>query len=57
MIRYLQRTEDSMLTFQGSDDLCIIGYFDPSFAGCPDDMNLFRDVCLHLEVGLFRGKI
>lgn len=38
VMRYLQRTKDSMLTFQRSDNLHVIGYADSDFAGCPDYM-------------------
>ena len=37
-MRYLQRTKDYMLTYQKSDQLEIIGYFDSDFAGCRDSM-------------------
>ncbi|XP_068657104.1 secreted RxLR effector protein 161-like [Aristolochia californica] len=36
MMRYLRRTKDYMLTYQRSDSLDIIGFFDSDFVGCQD---------------------
>ena len=36
VMRYLQGTEDYMLTFRRSDNLEVIGYSDSDFAGCVD---------------------
>ena len=38
VMRYLQRTKDSMLTYRKLDQLEIIGYYDSNFTGCRDSM-------------------
>ena len=37
VMRYLQGTEDYMLTYKRFDQLEVTGYSDSDFAGCPDD--------------------
>ncbi|CAN1822819.1 Secreted RxLR effector protein 161 [Linum perenne] len=36
VMRYLQRTEEYMLTYRKSDHLEVIGYSDSDFTGCQD---------------------
>jgi hypothetical protein len=36
VLRYLQGTQDYMLTYNRSDLLEIVGYIDSDFAGCPN---------------------
>ena len=36
VLRYLQGTQDYMLTYSRSDSLEVVGYTDSDFAGCPD---------------------
>ncbi|XP_068650161.1 secreted RxLR effector protein 161-like [Aristolochia californica] len=35
-MRYLRRTKNYLLTYQRSDNLEIIGFFDSDFVGCQD---------------------
>ena len=37
VMRYLQKNKDYMVTYQRSDQLEIIGYFDSDYAGCQDN--------------------
>lgn len=57
MMRYLQYTKDSVITFQGSDNLGVIRYLDSNFAGCSDDMKYIWGFVFTLACGLSLGKV
>jgi len=46
VLRYLQGTNDHMLTYKRSDHFEMIGYTDSDFAGCVDTRKIYIWLCV-----------
>ena len=57
VLRYLQRTQDYMLTFKRSYQLEVIGYTYSDFAGCLDSRKSIFDYLFLLAKGAISWKV